>query len=106
MPEVTLLLTRELKDIIDEKDRHIRKQQQKIKKLEEQLRTVTFEKNLKFSSNPNVGSESMHLQLLKTEIIKTNRLEEIIEEITDRINVILEELSHDNTITENSEEIK
>jgi len=51
MPEVTLLLTRELKDIIDEKDRQIRKQQQKIKKLEEQLRRV----------NLNVGSESMHL---------------------------------------------
>jgi hypothetical protein len=48
----------------------------------------------------------MHLQLLKTEILKTNKLEEILEEITGRINVILEDLSHDNTITENSEEIK
>jgi len=75
MPEVTLLLTQGLKDIIDEKDRHIRKQQQKITKLEEQLRRFTFENNLKFSSSPNLGSESMHLQLLKTEIIKSNKLE-------------------------------
>lgn len=33
-------------------------------------------------------------------------LEEIIDDITDRVNSILEGLSQDNTFTDNSEEIK
>jgi hypothetical protein len=96
------LILLELIGLIEDKDRTIRKLTKKIEKLEDTLKRTMKEKGLKEKSGDDTSSENMHLQLLKTEIEKTKKLEYIIEDIIERVNAILEDLSHDNTITENS----
>lgn len=44
--------------------------------------------------------------MLKAEVNKTKQLEDIIVNMTRRINSILEDLAHDNSFTDNSEELK
>lgn len=64
------------------------------------------EKNIRTINTKQDDPNNVHLQLLMVEMEKNQKLEEIIKDITERVNSILEELSQDNTITENSQEIR
>lgn len=44
--------------------------------------------------------------MLKAEINKTKHLEDIIKDISQRVNLILADLSQDNSFTDNSEELR
>jgi hypothetical protein len=44
--------------------------------------------------------------MLKAEVNKTKQLEDIIKEITQRIGAILEDIAQDNSLTDNSEELR
>jgi hypothetical protein len=48
----------------------------------------------------------MPFVLLKQEMEKGKRLQDVVNEITARIALILEDISQDRTITDNSEEIR
>lgn len=44
--------------------------------------------------------------MLKAEVNKTKHLEDIIKDISQRVNLILADLSQDNSFTDNSEELR
>lgn len=44
--------------------------------------------------------------MLKAEVNKTKHLEDIIKDISQRVNLILGDLSQDNSFTDNSEELR
>ena len=46
------------------------------------------------------------LSMFEAEINRANHLEEIITELTGRVNVILEELAHEDSFNDNTQEIR
>lgn len=52
------------------------------------------------------ADQSLPFVLLKQEMEKGKRLQDVVDEITARIALILEDISQDRTLTDNSEQIR
>jgi hypothetical protein len=92
--------------MLEARDRTIRKLSKKIDKLEDTLKRTTQMGTKGSAAQGSSTEHAMQFDLLKLEMGKTKKLEEIIEEITDRVGAILEDLSQDRSLTDNSQEIK
>lgn len=92
--------------MLEERDRTIRKLSKKIDKLEDTLKRTTQMGTKGSAAQGSSPENAMQFDLLKLEMGKTKKLEEIIEEITERVGAILEDLSQDRSLTDNSQEIK
>ena len=66
-----------------------------------------LEQKIQGVNRANLGETETPLdQMIGAEINRANNLEFIIEELSSRINAILEELAQENSLTDNTEEIR
>jgi hypothetical protein len=91
--------------MIEERDKTIRLLTKKIDRLEATSRRTAGARSV--AEEVKRGKEENHcFELLKAEVGKTQRLEEIIQTMTKRINQLLEELAQENTFTDDSEDLR
>jgi len=64
--------------MLEEKDRTIRKLSKKIDKLEDTLKKTTTDKLKGITIQGGKNDQNMHFQMLKAEIEKSKRLEDIL----------------------------
>ena len=87
---------------VREKDRTIRKLNKEIDRLKQTINHLQNEKQQ--SAKKPLGSDMpIDLSMFEAEINRANRLEEIIQEMTERVNGMLTELSQEDSLTENTQ---
>ena len=99
-------LTSGLREMIEERDRTIRKLSKKIDKLEATLKKTTVTKATGQKNHEGSNEENNPFEMLEAEVHKTKQLSDIIKDISQRVGLILADLSQDNSFTDNSEELR
>mgnify|MGYP006958860455 CR=1 FL=1 len=78
----------------------------RIDKLEETVKRSAGERARGALPQGATADQSLPFVLLKQEMEKGKRLQDVVDEITARIALILEDISQDRTLTDNSEQIR